>query len=67
MVRRGLVLPTVIAVLGFSARGFAQTPPSQTDLAYTAVAPCRLLDTRLAGGTLLTGQTRAFRDRKSVV
>src|SRR6266481_9173480 len=60
MVRRGLVLSTVIAVLGFSGDVFAQTPPSQTDLAYTAITPCRLLDTRVAGGTLAAGQARAF-------
>ena len=30
------------------------------DLVYTAVAPCRVLDTRLAGGALAAGETRNF-------
>jgi hypothetical protein len=34
---------------------------SQTDLVYTPVIPCRIIDTRLAGGVLPAGTTRHFR------
>jgi hypothetical protein len=30
------------------------------DLVYTPIAPCRIIDTRLAGGALLSGATRDF-------
>ena len=47
----------------------ASTPPglipralgdSATDLVYTPVAPCRIIDTRLAGGPILPGTPRNF-------
>jgi outer membrane lipoprotein-sorting protein len=34
---------------------------SQADLVYTPVAPCRIIDTRLAGGPITGGTTRSFR------
>jgi outer membrane lipoprotein-sorting protein len=34
---------------------------SQADLVYTPVAPCRIIDTRLAGGPIAGGTTRNFR------
>jgi hypothetical protein len=34
---------------------------SQADLVYTPVAPCRIIDTRLAGGPIAAGATRGFR------
>jgi hypothetical protein len=33
---------------------------SQVDLVYTPVTPCRIIDTRLAGGVLGAGTTRSF-------
>ena len=30
------------------------------DLVFTPVAPCRIVDTRVAGGQILSGQTRSF-------
>ena len=33
---------------------------SQADLVYTPVTPCRIIDTRLAGGALAMGQSRDF-------
>jgi hypothetical protein len=33
---------------------------SQADLVYTPVTPCRIIDTRLAGGTLTPGLPRSF-------
>ena len=34
---------------------------SQADLVYTSVTPCRVIDTRLAGGPITGGTTRSFR------
>jgi hypothetical protein len=34
---------------------------SQADLVYTPVTPCRIIDTRVAGGTLAPGLPRAFK------
>jgi hypothetical protein len=33
---------------------------SQADLVYTPLTPCRIIDTRLAGGTIAPGTTRDF-------
>jgi hypothetical protein len=33
---------------------------SQADLVYTPVTPCRIIDTRLAGGVIAAGMTRDF-------
>ena len=41
--------------LGTSAYG-----DSQADLVYTPVTPCRIIDTRLAGGAIAAGGTRSF-------
>jgi hypothetical protein len=34
---------------------------SQADLVYTPLTPCRIVDTRLAGGVMAPGTTRSFR------
>lgn len=34
---------------------------SQADLVYTPVTPCRIIDTRVAGGQITAGSTRDFR------
>jgi hypothetical protein len=34
---------------------------SQADLVYTPVTPCRIIDTRLAGGAIAAGTTRSFK------
>ena len=34
---------------------------TQADLVYTPVTPCRIIDTRVAGGQILAGATRDFR------
>ena len=41
--------------LGIKAYG-----SSQADLVYTPVTPCRIIDTRLAGGAIAAGTTRDF-------
>jgi hypothetical protein len=34
--------------------------PAQADLVYTPVTPCRIIDTRIAGGPIAAGSTRNF-------
>ncbi|MFZ5638501.1 MAG: hypothetical protein ACOY82_18135 [Pseudomonadota bacterium] len=46
----GVTQKSVVKVLGSAA----------SDLVYTPVTPCRILDTRVAGGTLAGGFTRDF-------
>jgi hypothetical protein len=41
--------------------GGAAAQSSYGDLNYTAVTPCRILDTRVAGGSMAGNQTRDFR------
>lgn len=53
------------AMMSVTSGVFAQTPPTQTDLAYTVLTPCRLLDTRLAGGPFAAGATRNFKVKGS--
>jgi hypothetical protein len=60
----GVLVMTVLAV-AFSA--YAQTTPSpqlptnpNVDLLFTPVAPCRIIDTRVAGGPIAANATRNF-------
>jgi hypothetical protein len=51
----------ITAVLAFSATlASAQLGSLSTDLTYTPVTPCRIIDTRNAGGVLAAGSTRSF-------
>jgi hypothetical protein len=71
--RRGLLaaLTTSLVAAIPSARGQEAGPPaapgplalgdSKVQLVYTPVAPCRIVDTRLAGGPLTPGSPRQFR------
>jgi trimeric autotransporter adhesin len=43
-----------------SGLGLDSLGDSQADLVYTPVTPCRIIDTRLAGGTIGSGTTRSF-------
>jgi hypothetical protein len=45
------------AGLGLLAQGYGST---QADLVYTPVTPCRIIDTRLAGGPIGAGSQRSF-------
>jgi hypothetical protein len=51
--------------LADSSHGLAGTPlflgSSQADLSYTPVSPCRIIDTRVAGGQIAANTSRAFR------
>jgi hypothetical protein len=50
----GFAMTAILCTVGTSS---AQT----TGFLYTPLAPCRIVDTRLAGGTLVSGVARAFR------
>ena len=41
--------------------GGAAAQSAYSDMSYTAVTPCRILDTRVAGGSMAGNQTRDFR------
>src|SRR5580693_987145 len=56
--RRLLVLLAPAATL--VATGAAQAQISIPNLIFTAVAPCRLIDTRVMGGPIAAGSTRTF-------
>ena len=43
-----------------SAATLASLASPSTDLVYTVITPCRILDTRVAGGKLTAGETRSF-------
>ncbi len=53
-----LPLADLTARLQLSGLGPRNLGDSQADLVYTPVPPCRILDTRLAGGPLAAGTTR---------
>jgi hypothetical protein len=67
MTRWGRVVVGGVSLALFVAAGaFAQDAgpyalgDASTDLVYTPVTPCRIIDTRLAGGVLTAGLTRSF-------
>jgi len=45
---------------GEDGLGLSSLGDSQADLVYTPVTPCRIIDTRIAGGTIAAGTTRSF-------
>ncbi len=49
-----------VSQTGEDGLGLNDLGDSQADLVYTPVTPCRIIDTRLAGGALKAGQTRSF-------
>jgi hypothetical protein len=60
-VKRGLVsLPMTTLESQTSGLGPHSLGETQVDLLYTPVAPCRIIDTRLAGGAIGAGTTRSF-------
>jgi hypothetical protein len=48
------------AQAGDGGLGLSSLGDSQADLVYTPVAPCRIIDTRIAGGAIASGTTRSF-------
>ncbi len=49
------------AVLTFTTTAFAQIGSADKDLVFTPITPCRIVDTRSAGGAVLAGSTRVFK------
>jgi len=60
--RSRLVLVVLLSLLlvSLSALLSAAAPPSQSNLVYNSVQPCRVADTRLAGGPLAANSQRSF-------
>jgi hypothetical protein len=56
-----LPLATLQTQTGEDGLGLSSLGDSQADLVYTPVTPCRIIDTRLAGGPIAAGTTRSFR------
>ena len=55
-----LILGCVMLVLGMGGKVYAEIGDTGTDLIYTPVAPCRIIDTRNAGGPIAGNATRNF-------
>lgn len=69
--RQALVAPTFDAALADLDHGMPRSPgvgvnaakllgASGADLVFTPLTPCRIVDTRVAGGPIAAGQSRAF-------
>ena len=54
-------LADLVSQTGDGGLGLSSLGDSQADLVYTPVTPCRIIDTRLAGGTLAPGLPRSFK------
>jgi len=61
-----LSMTPAVSQAGGEERGAGRLPlpkhigDSRADLVYTPVTPCRIIDTRLAGGAIGAGTTRSF-------
>ena len=56
-----LPLAELLSQTGENGLGLNTLGDSQADLVYTPVTPCRIIDTRSAGGTLSPGVPRSFK------
>ena len=56
----GLIVLMTLAILGGPIVANADLGGSAADLVYTPVTPCRIIDTRLAGGPIAAGANRDF-------
>jgi hypothetical protein len=56
-----LPLAELLSQTGEDGLGLSSLGDTQADLVYTPVAPCRIIDTRVAGGTLSPGVPRSFK------
>ena len=50
-----------VAMLTLATSAFAQLGSLTSDLVFTPLTPCRIVDTRVAGGTIAAGATRGFK------
>ena len=55
-----LPLAELVSQTGEDGLGLNSLGDSQADLVYTPVTPCRIIDTRNAGGAIAGGTTRSF-------
>jgi Chaperone of endosialidase len=55
-----LPLAELVAQTDEDGLGLSSLGDSQADLVYTPVTPCRIIDTRVAGGAITAGTTRNF-------
>ena len=55
-----LTLVCVMLILGMGSQSYADLGDTGADLIYTPVSPCRIIDTRVAGGPIAGGYTRNF-------
>lgn len=49
------------AMLTLTTSAFAEIGSLSSDLVFTPIVPCRIVDTRNAGGAVLGGTTRVFK------
>lgn len=52
---------SIVAMLTLATSAFAQLGSLTSDLVFTPLTPCRIVDTRVAGGTIAAGTTRGFK------
>ena len=55
-----LILGCAMVVLGMGSEAYAELGDTDADLVYSSVTPCRIIDTREAGGPIAGGYTRNF-------
>lgn len=55
------LLLTTVAMLTMATSAFAQLGNLSADLVFTPLTPCRIVDTRNAGGTITAGTARGFK------
>lgn len=58
-IRVGLILSLALAI-SFVLPPIASTAAAETTLLYTSVNPCRVVDTRVAGGKFAAGEARSY-------
>lgn len=51
----------LLATLTFTTSSFAQLGSLSSDLVFTPITPCRIIDTRNAGGAISSATTRVFK------
>ena len=52
---------SIVAMLTMATSAFAQIGNLSADLVFTPITPCRIVDTRVLGGTIAAGTARGFK------
>ena len=55
------IILSFVAMLTMATSAFAQIGSLSSDLVFTPITPCRIVDTRVLGGTIAAGTTRGFK------